>query len=409
MSMRVSAGQPYEAHTSRTATAQCVLPAEHECFPAAGVATVWRSALAMFILRAPAILLVACICITGPAILGLLINITLGLDRFVHIGGPLATWEAIILLRSNSTGAMITALVVQIGLSAIGLVFARGVIARLALSDAVDAPSLSLVCREAKARFGSLFIGSFLYGACTTAGAVGINGILHDTRLDLRLIGQSEIITPIQTLALRALDTFVPSPGAPFVEFVPLLRHSSFAHTTRFASTVRSSGDNLHWSYISDQAQMPFVSTSTATGERRSPVLAIGLASLGVLLLAEALLRFAPVIVMTGCGRTRLGAITPMLHGIEFGIRHFGAITRQVWLLRLSFVAGYSAFFMLPAVLARDVAPPVVMNAWKPMMGIWPAMLTLMCHSFVTALFVAFSTVYDARLAMHLDPQVANR
>jgi hypothetical protein len=142
-------------------------------------------------------------------------------------------------------------------------------------------------------------------------------------------------------------------------------------------------------------------------------MLAISLASMGVLLLAEALLRFTPIMAMStctcACGRTVLGAHTPVLRSIGFGIRHFGAITKHVWLLRLVFVAGYSILFLLPVVLSQDVAPPIVTSVIRSVMGSWSVPLTLMCQSFVTALFVAFSTVYDARLAARLDRRVSSR
>lgn len=78
----------------------------------------------------------------------------------------------------------------QAGLGAIGLTFARGVIARLALShptrDATNTPSLLVACQEAKARFGNLLAGSLLYSACIATGAVEVNAVLRDTDLDLR-------------------------------------------------------------------------------------------------------------------------------------------------------------------------------------------------------------------------------
>lgn len=399
--MRVSAGQPYDTHTSRTATAQRALPDQRERIRGIGITTVWLDALAVFVLHAPAILFVACVCIAGPAMLGLLINIALGL----------ATWEAIITLQHKGSIAVIVVLVVQVGLGAIGLAFARGVIARLTLSDSdeQDAPSLRLACRETTARFPSLLVGSLLYGACVTVGAVGINAALRDTGLDLRYVGRHDVTTPAQDLALRTLDAFVPSPGSPFAEFVPLLRHSSFADTPRFASTARSSTDYRHWSFMSHPVQVAAENPAILVAGSDALVFAISLASLGVLLLAEALLRFTPIMAMRmrACGRTRLGAITPVLRSVGFGIRHFGAITTHVWLLRLAFVAGYGVFFLLPVVLSQDVAPPIVTSVTKSVLGQWSVTLMLVCHSLVTALFVAFSTVYDARLVMQLDAHIA--
>ena len=324
--MRVSIGQPYAVRETRTATAQPALLAEREHRSAPAIVAVWQDALAIFVLRAPGILLVTCVCIAGPAVLGLLIYTALGLDTFVHMNGPLATWEAIITLRSNGGSAVVIGLGLQAGLGAIGLTFARGMIARLALSesDAEDAASLSLAYRAAKARFPSLLMGSLIYGACVTCGAVGINGVLRDTGFDLRLVGRRDVTAPAQTFALRALDAFVPNPGSPFAEFVPLFRHSSFANTTREGES------NQYWQYVTSQVQSPpgnTVITVTPGEESRPPMLAISLASVGALLLAEALLRFTPIMAMNAGSRPRLGVITPVLHSVRFGIRHFGSIT----------------------------------------------------------------------------------
>lgn len=402
--MRVLIGQPYAVRETRTATAQPALMAEREHRSAPAVTAVWQSALTIFVLRAPAILLITCVCIAGPAILGLLVYAALGLDTFVHMSGPLATWEAIMTLRSNGGSAVVIGLGLQAGLGAIGLAFARGMIARLALSesDAEDAASLSLAYRAAKACFPSLLVGSLIYGAFVTCGAVGINGVLRDTGFDLRLVGRRDVTAPAQTLALRALDAFVPNSGSPFAEIVPLLRHSSFANTTREGES------NQYWQYVTSQVQSPPGNTVipvipvTPVEESSPPMLAISLASLGALLLAEALLRFTPIMAMNAGGRPRLGVITPVLHSIRFGIRHFGSITWHVWLLRLAFVASYGLFFILPIVVSQDGMPVAVTSVTKSLsfMGSGSVALTLACHSLITALFTAFSTVYDARLVM---------
>ncbi len=76
---------------------------------------------------------------------------------------------------------------------------------------------------------------------------------------------------------------------------------------------------------------------------------------------------------------------------------------RHVWILRLAFVAAYSVFFMLPVVLSQDVAPSMVKDVTKSVMGNWSVSLTLLCYWLVMALFMAFSTVYDARLYIALS------
>ena len=89
-----------------------------------------------------------------------------------------------------------------------------------------------------------------------------------------------------------------------------------------------------------------------------------------------------------------------MWRSVRFGIDHFGAITLHVWLLRLLFVAAYSVFFMLPVILAQDVEPGVMIRARESVMGHGSLPWALACYWLVMALFMAFSTVYDARLVM---------
>jgi hypothetical protein len=121
-----------------------------------------------------------------------------------------------------------------------------------------------------------------------------------------------------------------------------------------------------------------------------------------VLILAETLLRFTPAMAMRSGKQGWLRAIAPAWHSICFGLRHFGAVTIHVWLLRLLFVAAYSIFFMLPVMLVQDAAPPVVRSVTSALAGHWSLTLTLVCYWLLMALFLAFSTVYDARLVLAL-------
>ena len=120
------------------------------------------------------------------------------------------------------------------------------------------------------------------------------------------------------------------------------------------------------------------------------------------MLLAEALLRFTPVMAMNASGRTRWGAILPVLHSFRFGLRHIGNVTWHVWLLRLACVAAYSLVFILPVVLSQEVMPFKLHELIRSVKGNWSVALTLACHALIMAVFTAFGTVYDARLVMHV-------
>jgi hypothetical protein len=315
----------------------------------------------------------------------------LRLDFYGQVSGPFATRQGIGSLQGDPVNPVSVLVTLQAGLGVIGLAFARGVITHVAQGDAADAPSLAAACRAARARFSGLFIGSLVYGAAVMAGAVGVNAMLHNTDFDLSLVGQRTVTIPdhAHVLGLRALDALVPSPSSPFAEFVPLLRHTAFEPFTQ----IRSTGVQGMEGYGIDTVKI-----KTRPDLQRL----ILFASVVVLILVEALLRFTPVMAMNSPGRGRLCAVTPVLRSVRFGISHFGAITTHVWLLRLAFVAAYSVFFMLPVVLVQDAAPPVVRSVTSALAGHWSLTLTLVCYWLVMALFMAFSTVYDARLVLAL-------
>lgn len=372
-----------------------------------GVAAVWRETLFTFGDNAPAIVLCAVIGFAGPALACILASVVLRLDFYGQASGPLATWLGLT-LRDGAINPVKAVLWLQAGLGAVGLALARGAIARLALSEATHAPSLGIACREAKSHLPSLLLGSLIYGAVVTTGAVGVNAnanVRYDAfdlsdvaASDLSFVGQrsNSIRGHVQVLGLRAIDAFVPSPGSPFAEFVPLLRHTAFEPFPQVMSTelqeLEGHGTDKVSVKIRPDLQWLIVLTSVC-----------------LLILAEALLRFTPIMAMKSREGGRPRAIMPVLHGVGFGIRHFGVISAHVWLLRLAFVAGYSIFFMLPVILAHDAAPRVVTNVRELVLGHWSLPLTLACYWLAMALFMAFSTVYDARLFLALEQKAKSR
>lgn len=327
----------------------------------------------------------------GPAIVCILLSAVLRLDFYGHTSGPLATHLGISTLRDGPVNPVSTLVLFQAGLGAVGLAFARGAIASLALGDAKDARGLAAACQVAWARLPGLLIGSLVYGAVVMFGAIGVNAVLHDTDFDLSFVGQQTITVPghAQVLGLRALDALAPSPGSPYAEFVPLFRHTVFEPFTQ----VRSTGVQGVEGYGIDKVNVK---------TRPDLQWLIVLTSVAVLILADALLRFAPVMAIRSGEQGRLRAIAPVWHSLCFGLLHFGAITMHVWLLRLAFVATYAVFFMLPVVLMQDAAPPVVRSVTSALAGHWSLPLTLVCYWLVMALFMAFSAVYDARLVLVL-------
>jgi hypothetical protein len=358
-----------------------------------GITGVWRDTLAAFCDHAPSILLLAFAGFAAPAIICIFLSVVLRFDLYGQASGPFATWSGIGVLRGESINLSSVLVILQAGLGAIGLAFARGAIASLALggADAKDARGLAVACRTAWARLPGLLIGSLVYGAIVMLGAVGINAALHDTDFDLSFVGQQTISLPghAQLLGLRALDALTPSPGSPFAEFVPLLRHTAFQPFIQLTP-------------YEQQLVEQYGAASVIAGSRSASLQWITFASVVLLILAEALLRFSPIIAMRLGEQDRLRAIAPVWHSLCFGLRHFGAVTIHVWLLRLLFVAAYSIFFMLPVVLMQDAAPPIVRSVTSVLAGHWSLTLTLVCYWLVMALFMAFSTVYGARLVLAL-------
>lgn len=363
-----------------------------------GIAAIWRETFVTFGGHAPAIVLFALVGFAGPAIVCIILSVVLQLDFYGQVSGPFATRLGTSTLRDGPVNPVSVLLWVQAGMGMVGLAFARGLIARLAVSDAKEPPSLNFACREAMGRLPSLLIGSLIYGATIMAGAVGMNAVLHDTDFDLSFVGQQTITLPghAQVLGLRALDAFVPSPGSPLAEFVPAMRHTAFEPFTQ----IRLTGVQGMEGYGIDKVSVK---------ARPDLQWLIVLTSISLLILAEALLRFTPVMAMRSHERARLRAITPVLRSVGFGMRHFGAITMHVWLLQLAFVAAYSVFFMLPVVLAQGVAPAAVRGVTSSLIGKWSLLLTLACYWLVMALFMAFSAVYDTRLVLALAPKVEVR
>jgi hypothetical protein len=404
--------RPAQVARSAQASNGVSIPAK----PVAPVVAVWGSAISAFSATAPAILLISTMCMAGPAIACLLASVAFGLDGHARASGPLATWEGTNSLQNRQNAAPIALLFLQAGMVAAGFAFARGVIAWLtanAPSDGqtlgagalrlqqgevsgADSKGLVAACREARARFPGLLAGSLIYGACVTAGAVGISAALRDAGLDLRHAGRRDVSAPARALALRTLDALVLSPGTPLVEFVPALRQIDLTQRTH------QPVDHLYWQEVAPAARGSATVLTTGVARQDDVVplqgFLIGLLSIGLLVLAEALLRFIPVMAMCSDRRQRSNALAPALRSIGFGLLHFGKIMKHPWLLRLAFVAAHSLFFTLPIVLMEDVLPPVATNPISAFTGNGSMTLILACYWLVAALFVGFSTVYDACL-----------
>ncbi len=131
-----------------------------------------------------------------------------------------------------------------------------------------------------------------------------------------------------------------------------------------------------------------------------------GLGGCALLCAVELLLRFR-VVAALSCG----GVVKPLAFGARLALTHLWTVTRHITCLALGLYLANGLLVTLPVTLAKEMLVPSLVevsgnNAVGPL-------LTFAIDAgagLVSALFIAFSTVYDARLYTTLaDPTTARR
>jgi hypothetical protein len=138
-------------------------------------------------------------------------------------------------------------------------------------------------------------------------------------------------------------------------------------------------------------------SSSVIAETRPSDLQLIGLVSVALIVVCDALMRFRTV---SAIRPGNSGPIRPVLSSGALGLKHFATVTAHIWTLRL-IVTGFSvAFVILPVVLLEVLSAPskpVVMLGEVALLARQPFGL-LASLALVNAIFTAFGVVYDARL-----------
>ena len=138
------------------------------------------------------------------------------------------------------------------------------------------------------------------------------------------------------------------------------------------------------------------------------PTLDIVVAALAVALIlaTETLLRFRIVAAASdGASGAPPSVFGPIVHSMRLGVRHIGAITAHVWVLRLTILAAQMMFCTAPMLVVQHYILPSVSASLPGGDGISAALriANAVGAALVSAGLVAFSTVYDARLFLTLS------
>ena len=358
------------------------------------IADVWRDAFATFGARAPGILLLALVGFAGAPLLGLGASLALNLEDYVHASGPFATRDGINGMLDPGDMRLLFVLVIQGLLGGFLASFARGVITVLALNTP-DA-NFGQACRRALARMRALLIGTVIYGAVIGFGAVSVNVWLRNANLDLSIAGDRPATAEgaLRAVLIRGMDALIPNPGAPVAELVPYWRHTAFTDL----DNVSEYNQYLAIAYNSRDLYSSIMHVTPDPSELPR----LTLVSLLILLIGETILRFRVVAAMQPTGAA--GTVVPLLRGMWLGIRYFIPITIHVWFLRLAVALFSIAFIILPVVLVQCIAEPL--PAWTGgSTTVVSLPLVVLVLSVMNGVFVAFGTVYDARLYVALTQQ----
>jgi hypothetical protein len=290
--------------------------------------------------------------------------------------------------------------VLQVMGGTLALSFARGGIAWLALHRS-ETLGFGSACRAVLKRLPALFVGSLVYSAVITAGAVGLGLALRHVHIKVPLIVHipHRYTMPLQThqLMTQAAKSFVaqsdsaliPDADEPLKTWLPALRKAALLREVEVASgtsnTAQLSGDAF------------YLMTAIYTPDNRE-FWWMTYASIALLLIAEVLLRARTVLVM---GVAQANPIASLWRTLHFGIQHFGFIAVHVWMLRLAVFAFSVLFIILPVALVQEVVLPKLVFA-MPYELLHVSQLipqaTAVCLALLSAFFATFGVVYDARL-----------
>ena len=353
---------------------------------AVSIPSLWHETLAIFSARCIPMLCVGLIGFAGAPMLVAAMTMGLSIAGMLGDGAASGTYD-------RPTNAMIA---VQAVIYLIACAATRGAITWLAMHDGA---TLRDACRATCKRLPALVLVSLIYATWMTAGATGLDVWLRNWHIDSDRLVNPPMVTDerVQRVVFaQAADALIPDPIAPHTDVFPRLRTLSFDSTVTENLLRRLRSNALKHTVKSDM----FLTYATTTPE----FMLVPLAGLILILLGETLLRLRLVAVMRSESSDVLMAMTASL---RFGIGHFGVITAHAWALRLMTAAISVAGVIVPNVLIQSLIVPQLVRALSTPV-IYPISL-FVCSTgaaLVSAFFLAFSAVYDARLAMRLDPRM---
>ncbi len=298
-----------------------------------------------------------------------------------------------------------TTLVLLAFLSWPATTLARAVITWFTLKDSAGGVSRSLwSCLSA------LLAGNLLHSALVSACLLGLS--LSILSVDLQAM--IERLAPAQML--KAED------GLPLQEgvSVSLLDADPFAIVLSEARTAllrRPALTAYESSLISDgKAQEPRSLIEQWQSAQPSVWRAFTVLCIVLLIFTETLLRFRtimafkplesfPVSPMKPGGERlqRFAATSPLIDSARFALKHFGAVALHIWLLRVIICGPMSLFIVTPSLAATQFAMPAMISLiGKTPLLPWLYFAQVSGATFIAAIVMAFSTIYDAQLFVAL-------
>jgi hypothetical protein len=355
----------------------------------AGVAELWAESLRVLAQHSPGILLFTFLAFSLPIVIGSLAG------GYVAWLGPLRppTTQSTSGIPTSVASTFISASSLawwwkwglQAALSVLIVPFARGVITWLALNHGNVETRVSTLraCVETLKRLPTLLFTVLTYGSVITVGAYGMMTLFRELRIDPSNIGLTRVPASQQqiwrTVSVRMLDNLIPNPGSPFSDALGYLRLE-----LRRSSTTSS-----------------FSATAADFGDVTATAWIIGIVAALALLLGESFFRMRINAVMDA---QRPHLLTGLVDSFRLGVRYFGRLTLHITTLRLVQFLATALFITLPLTLAQAFIGPRAFTYFNNNNATGLVLLFLLeaLASPVIMLFVAFVSVYDARLYLRL-------
>jgi hypothetical protein len=284
--------------------------------------------------------------------------------------------------------------------------FSRGMITGLALHH--DAKRAA---RSALMHLPALLVSSLVYSALVAGCLLGVSPIAkhnlilsRDSAAPIWLGWANALDDTRHQTAGEVLHLILPDAGAPFADLVPAARDALFKRPPQ--------SEYEHWP-SEQNGNVKNLDNDLRVALRHANLYSLlVLANIVLLIFTETLLRFRIVLAIKplegmpaccskpgGYSLQWLAALSPLIDSVRLGWRHLGVITLHVWLLRLAGAVLMLLFVALPMAASTQVMTPALISLTgkTPLLPLWHFAQSCIGAG-VMALWLAFSTIYDARL-----------